>query len=168
MKKLLLIAPIALLALAACAQTPPPVVATPPSISTATATLAPAPTDPLSGLRNFTVADLQAASADAHAQTPPDQTAYQCYDFLSANLPTLPSFTPGAKVGAVLAFQKIRDLASGTTSQNGFLKQLNLACAPLVIDTQTTVNKLILLGAGGAATGGTLSPLLGGLGALIP
>lgn len=166
----LFVAAIALFALGACAQTPAPVAATPaPSVTTATSAVpAPAPTDPLSGLRAFTIADLQAASADAKAQTPPDTTSAMCWDFLAANLPTLPTFQPGAPVGAVLAFQKLRDLANGTVSQNGFLKQMNIACAPVVIDTQTTVNKLILLGAGGAVTGGTLAPALGGLGALLP
>ena len=123
------------LALGACSSAPqvtiqPPVVVTP-----AAEPAAAVPSDPLAQLRAFTLADLTAASADAKAQTPPDITASQCYDFLAKNLPTLPSFAPGQTVGAVMAFQKLRDLQNGATSQNGFLKSLNLACAPLVIDT---------------------------------
>jgi len=145
------------LALGACSSAPqvtiqPPVAATQAAV--------PAPSDPLAQLRAFTLADLTAASADAKAQTPPDITASQCYDFLAKNLPTLPSFAPGQTVGAVMAFQKLRDLQNGVTSQNGFLKSLNLACAPLVIDTQTVINKLALIGAGSAATAGAATPLL--------
>ena len=149
------------LALGACSSAPQ-VTVQPPVVVTAAATqpAAPAPSDPLAQLRAFTLADLTAASADAKAQTPPDITASQCYDFLAKNLPTLPSFAPGQTVGAVMAFQKLRDLQNGATSQNGFLKSLNLACAPLVIDTQTVINKLALIGAGSAATAGAATPLL--------
>lgn len=144
-----------------------------PSAPSATAiqTAAPAssptvPSDPLSGLAAFTVADLQAASADAKAQTPPDVTAAQCYDYLAATIPTIKAPGANGTVGAVLLFQKTRDLANGATSVNGALKNLNLACAPLVIDVQTVVNKLLLIGAGTAATGGALAPFAGGLSAI--
>jgi len=150
-------------ALAACSSAPK--VTAPiqlvPAAQASTPAPAPAPTDPLSGLKQFTLADLTAASADAHSNN--DQTAYQCYDYLIKVLPTLPSFTPGSTVGAVLAFQKVRDLQTGLVSVNGQFKQVNLACAPLVIDTQTTINKLILIGAGGAATGGTIAPIIGAI-----
>ena len=131
--------------LAACAGNPPPqvslqnpVVVTPPVTATAT----PMTNDPLAKLAAFTLADLQAADADAKAQMPPDVTASQCYDYLIAVIPTikLPGFNP--TVGAVLAFQRGRDLANGVTLANGQLKSLNLACAALVIDTQTTINRL--------------------------
>lgn len=148
--------------LAACSSAPKLTLPV-PIAPAAAATPAPSPTpsDPLTGLKQFTLSDLTAASADAHSNN--DQTAYQCYDYLIKVLPTLPSFTPGSTVGAVLAFQKVRDLQNGLVSVNGQLKQLNLACAPLVIDTQTTINKLILIGAGGAATGGAAAPLLGAI-----
>lgn len=124
-----------------------------PSAVAAAPLPAPAPADPLSRLSAFTIADLQAASADAHAQVPPDQTAYQCYDYLISFLPTI---TPPGKVptmGAILVFQKGRDLANGVGSANGQLRSLNLACAPLVIDTQTLVNRLALtLGVAAAGT----------------
>lgn len=155
MKKLFALALACLLA--ACASNNAPVVK--PKDTTPT-------TNPLAQLSAFTLADLQAASADAHASN--DQTAYQCYDYLIGVIPTLPSFTPGSTVGAVLAFQKLRDLNNGLASQGGALKSLNLACAPLVIDTQTTINKLLLIGAGGAATGGAIAPLVPVIGAAIP
>jgi hypothetical protein len=109
-------------------------------------------TDPLAQLKAFTLSDLTAATADAHATG--DQTAYQCYDYLITWLPTLPSFTPATNVGAVLAFQKLRDLNASANNVQNSLKPLNLACAPLVIDTQTTINKLISIAGGAAATGG--------------
>lgn len=128
--------------------------------------------DPLTGLRNFTIADLQAASADAKAQTPPDVTASQCYDFLAANLPTLPGVQPGQTVGAILAFQKARDVVNGATQQSGFLKALNLACAPLVNDVNLTLAKLGILAGGVAATGGAIAPVaavgLPAIGAALP
>lgn len=161
MKRLLGV--IGILALGACAQTAPPPVATVTPVSAGSASGS-APADPLAGLKAFTLADLAAASADAKAQTPPDLTASQCYDFLIATLPGLPSFTPGQTVGAVVAFQKLRDLNNGATAVNGVLKSLNLACAPLVIDTQTTINKLILMGAGASG----FAPGLGALGSLLP
>ncbi len=141
---------------ASCAGAPAPVVGPVP---------APAPAS-VAGLAAFTVADLQAASADAKAQTPPDVTAAQCYDFLASVVPTLQLPSGQQTVGAFVAFQKARDLANGATATNGALKNLNLACAPLVIDTQTVINKLLLLGAGVAATGGALAPFAGALPAI--
>jgi hypothetical protein len=134
------------LGLAACAGT----------ATVSTGGPAPVSTPAVQSLAQFTIADLMAASADAKAQTPPDITASQCYDFLIAFLPTIQLPGSGQTVGAILVFQKGRDLINGATGINGQLKSLNLACAPLVIDTQTTINKLLLLGGGAVATGGLL------------
>ena len=158
MKRLFIAA--ACLALAACAGSPPPAISVQSPVVVGQPAAPAQVQSPLAQLQSFTLADLQAASADAHAQVPPDQTAYQCYDFLVRTLPTLPQFTPGQTVGAVMAFQKLRDLNSGVTSAQGALKSLNLACAPLVIDTQTTINRLALIGAGGVASGGAAAPIL--------
>ena len=175
MKRILVAA--ALLALAACSSAPqvtvqPPVVITPPATATTTplpGASAAAPS-PLAGFASFTVADLQAASADAHAANDPAHS-WTCWDYLAANLPTLQLPAGQQTVGAFLAFQKARDLANGAVSPNGLLAGLNVACAATVIDTQTTVNKLMLLGAGTAATGGALAPAAGmlpALGAALP
>jgi hypothetical protein len=168
-----LIFPFVLLALAGCtatvgAGTTPSTAAVGISVGAAPA-VAPAPTsDPLTRLHDFTVADLQAASADAKAQVPPDITASRCWDFLAVNLPTIPM--PGMNgqttFGAVMLFQKTRDILNGGRSNSGFLKSMNDACAALVIDAQTTFNKLLLVSAGTAATGGALAPFAGGLGAI--
>lgn len=142
----------------ACANPPPPQPPVPPAGLSVTKSAPAKASDPLSQLSAFTLADLQAASADAHAQVPPDVTAYQCYDYLIQVLPTLtpPGQTP--TLGAILLFQKNRDLANSVGAANGQLRSLNLACAPLVIDTQTLVNKLLAVGGGAAA----------GIGALVP
>lgn len=139
--------PVAALLLAGCVNATAP---------TTTATTA--PQTGLQQLASFTIADLQEASADAKAQTPPDVTASQCYDFLLTVLPSIQTGGAPATVGAFFAFQKARDIATGVTSSSGVLKSLNLACAPLVIDTQVTVNNLALLGAGNLAIKGIIAP----------
>lgn len=161
-KQMIILAP---LLLAGCASK----VVTLPSVQAPTIS-APAPvqSNPLAQLATFTLGDLQAASADAKAQSPADVTASQCYDFLIVLLPTLPSFSPGAQLGAVLAFQKLRDLQNGVSGAQGALKSLNLACAPLVIDTQTVINKLLLVGVGTAVTSSSLAPLGAMLPGLVP
>ena len=121
---------------------------------------APAPNAPPSGLQalsTFTIADLQAASADAHVHG--DQTAFQCYDYLIVTLPTIIPAAPTGTVGAFVVLQQGRDLANGINPTGGILKGINLACAPLVIDTQTVINQLLLLGAGGAAGVAVLAPV---------
>lgn len=176
MRKLLLAVTCAA-ALVGC-QAATPVPPTPTASAATTPAAAPAaPTDPLASLHDFTLKDIQAASADAHAQPAQpgcqsgDCTAYQCYDWLAANLPALPSFQPGQTVGVVLAFQKARDLVNGSTSSSGFLASLNRACSPLVNDVNLTLGKLGLVAAGTAATGGALAPgaaILPALGASLP
>lgn len=157
MKNSLIILALALPLLAACSgqvQTSGTVTVTSPPSS-------PVVTDPLGQLKAFTLTDLTAASADAHAVG--DQTAYLCYDYLINWLPTLPSFQPTTNVGAVLAFQKLRDLNANVSNVQNALKPLNIACAPLVIDSQTTINKLIAITGGTVASGGVL-----GLTPLVP
>jgi hypothetical protein len=60
-----------------------------------------------------------------------------------------------AGVGAFQVFQKARDLKNmiaALQSNNGPLTKLNVACAPLVIDVQTTLIRLGIIG--GAVAGG--------------
>ena len=153
------------LSLAACASQPAATTAAVPAAATE-------PSNPLVALQTFTLADIQAASADAHAQpaqpgcSSGDCTAYQCYDWLSANLPSAPSFTAGSTVGAVLLFQKGRDALNGVSGSNGFLASFNRACAPLATDVKVTLAKFGLIAAGTAATGGALAPAAAGLPAL--
>ena len=104
----------------------------------------------LQGLAQFTITDLQAALADANAQTPPDTTAAMCYTELltvlngNSSLNLLPT-----ELGAFEILQKARDLQSLTAnlqSNNGPLSMLNVACAPLVISVQNTLIQLGILG----------------------
>lgn len=162
MKRILILS--AVLVLGACASQPAqvslqnPVVVT-PSIAAATTPSPASSNDPLAQLAAFTLADLQSADADAKAQNPPDVTASQCYDYLIAVIPTIK--LPGLNtVGAILAFQRGRDLANGLNASQGRLKSLNLACAPLVIDAQTTLNRLIAVGGGAAVSTSVGLPLL--------
>ena len=108
------------------------------------------PLSVLQGLAQFTITDLQAALADANAQTPPDTTAAMCYTELltvlngNSSLNLLPT-----ELGAFEILQKARDLQSLTAnlqSNNGPLSMLNVACAPLVISVQNTLIQLGILG----------------------
>jgi len=147
----------ALMALSACAQK-------------ATTISSAANADPLTVLASFTVADLQAASDDAHANNDPAHS-WTCWDYLAGQVAALKPPSGQKTVGAFLAFQKARDLANGVQSATGALAGLNVACAAVVIDTQTTLNKLALLAAGTAATGGALAPFapaLPAIGATLP
>lgn len=122
--------------------------------------------NPLLVLQTFTITDLQNALADAQAQTPPDTVAATCYQAL---IPLVQNAN-GAKglipksLGAVQVLQKARDakqFLATLNSPTGPLAGLNVACAPLVLDVQTTLIQLgIISGAvvGTAATGGLTLP----------
>lgn len=103
----------------------------------------------LSDLAKFTVADLQAADADAVANN--DAVAHACYPALEQFVQSLPT-SGGTVAGAFSAFQKTRDLANGVKA--GLPTYLKIGCAPLVMDEQQLINQLALIGAGAAATSG--------------
>jgi hypothetical protein len=125
----------ALLLCAACAATPAP-----------TATAPAAPGDPLTALANFTITDLQNASADAKAHS--DKLAAMCYDYLAAQLKAQAG-APGASVsGAVSAFQRVRDLQSAINS--GVSQDFQVNCAPLLSDVRLNLIRLGVIGAGTA------------------
>jgi hypothetical protein len=160
--------------LAACATMPasaqPKTTAAKP---VAKLTTAQAQSNPLQVLQTFTVSDLQAALADAQAQTPPDTVSAACY---SALIPVVQSNLQNplpSSLGAFQALQKARDLQNtiaNLQSNNGPLTPLVTACAPLILSVQ---NVLVGLGikagaiAGTAVTGGVALPItlpaLGGL-----
>src|SRR5208282_4354280 len=129
--------------------------------------------NPLVLLQQFSAADLTAALADANAQTPPDITSAQCYTALLA-LVNSPINNPlPAGPGVFQLLQKGRDLQSYITnlqSPTGPLSQLNLACAPLMMNVNATLLALgvqtgLVLGTGGIAL--PALPALGGLLALL-
>ena len=102
--------------------------------------------NPILLLQSFTASDLQAALADANAQTPPDTTAAACYtELLKIVNGGITSPLP-AGPGAFQLLQKARDakaMLANLQSSNGPLQSLNNACAPVVLDAQNT---LLLLG----------------------
>lgn len=140
-------------------------------IATTALTQTQAKSNPLSVLKTFTVNDLQAALDDANAQSPPDIAAANCY---SALIPVIQSgiANPLPKgLGAFQALQKARDakaLLANIQSPNGPLAQLNIACAPLVMDAQAVLIQLGVVGGTVAATGGLGIALPAFLPGLLP
>jgi hypothetical protein len=109
-------------------------------------TVAQAQQNPLVVLRTFTVADLQAALADAQAQTPLDTVAANCYTALIPFVQSQVQNPLPSGAGVFQALQKARDAKAylaNIQSPTGPLAGLNTACAPLVLDVQNT---LITLG----------------------
>lgn len=89
-------------------------------------------------LQKFTVADLQAADADAKAHH--DTIAATCYEALIPVVQAQPSLIPSAlPKGLFTAFQEGRDGVSAIQAVPSALKGLNVACGPLVLDAQQTI-----------------------------
>jgi hypothetical protein len=98
--------------------------------------------NPLLLLQSFTVSDLQAALADANAQTPPDAAAAACYTALLAVVQSNVANPVPAGPGLFQALQKARDakaLIANLQSPTGPLAALNNSCAPLLLDAQNTL-----------------------------
>lgn len=116
-------------------------------------------TNAIGALQSFTVTDLQAAIADAQAQTPPDTVAITCYNALIPAVQANVNNPLPTKAGIFLAIQKARDFVDNGTAilasiQNG---PLNTACAPLVLSTSQT---LLGLQAKGIAAAGAIAVLV--------
>lgn len=126
--------------------------------------------NPFALLQQFSAADLTAALADANAQIPPDTTSAQCYTSLLA-LVNSPLNSPlPAGPGAFQLLQKARDMKQFLASiqaPNGPLSQLNLACAPLILDVNSTLIGLGVQTGIVAATGGVALPALPALSSLL-
>lgn len=94
-------------------------------------------------LRTVTVADLEAAKAQADATNDPQ--ASLCYskviDFVNAR-----GVTTGDVRGVFSAFQTARSLRRGV--DQGIPEDLHNACAPLVVDAHITLLKLGLIAGG--------------------
>lgn len=118
--------------------------------------------DPLATLGKFTVTDLQ--NADALALAAQDKTAHQCFAYLIPVVQQAQATQskPGLPVsGAFSGFEASRvAITGGKALLGGIPADLNLACAPLVLDAANTVIGL-------AAKVG-VSVALPGLGNLIP
>lgn len=114
----------------------------PKAVVSSKPTVAQAQQNPLVVLQKFTVADLQAALADAQAQTPPDTVAANCYAALIPFVQSQVQNPLPSGAGAFQALQKARDAKAylaNIQSPTGPLAGLNTACAPLVLDVQNTL-----------------------------
>lgn len=142
--------------------TPKPAVAepgTPKASAPKVMTQTQAQENPAAILQAFAIGDLQNALADANGQTPPDTVAAACWQEL-INVVQSPaiSLLPN-QLGAFSAFQKARDLqnlVSALQSNSGPLTALKVACAPVILDTQTFLMRLGVIGGTVAATGGLI------------
>ncbi len=126
--------------------------------------------NPLLLIKNFAVSDLQAALADANAQTPPDTSAAACYTALIAVVQSNVANPLPAGPGLFQALQKARDakaLIANLQSPTGPLSSLNTACAPLVMDANATLLALGVTTGLVVGTGGIAIPALPGLAGLL-
>jgi hypothetical protein len=133
------------------------------------------PTQILQSIQTFAIGDLQAAIADAQAQPAgslANTLALPCWQALLAAAQNPIANPLPNQLGAFLAIQKAIDLKSNLAalllpSASNPLTQVNMACAPLVVDVNTTllllgINTGIVVGTGGVALPATagLLPLL--------
>lgn len=117
--------------------------------------------NPLTLLQKFSVDDLNAALADAKSQTPPDDTAIQCYTALIPIVQSNIANPLPAGPGMFQLAQKVRDfkaLTANLQSPTGPLASLNRACAAWVLDGVNTFLGLgaqlgIVAGSGGVLGG---------------
>jgi hypothetical protein len=117
--------------------------------------------NPVLLIKNFTISDLQAALNDANAQSPPDAAAAACYAALLTVVESNVASPLPAGPGLFQALQKARDakaLIANLQSPTGPLSALNTACAPLVLDAQST---LLGLGVGVGLVVSPVAPAAG-------
>lgn len=127
-------------------------------------------TDPIMLLQQFTTSDLQAALADANAQTPPDTTSAMCYSALLTVVNSPLTNPLPSQAGIFLALQKARDaqaFLASLQSPNGPLSSLNVACAPLVMNVNATLLALGVTTGLVVGTGGIAIPALPGLAGIL-
>jgi hypothetical protein len=115
-----------------------------------------APQDLATFLATVAIPDLQNALNLANAQTPPDATAAACWSALipiatqvQSQLQT--NASGQAVIGIATAVQIARDLLNTANGASPILKQVNLGCAPLYVDTKVGILNL------GAQLGGVLA-----------
>ncbi len=125
----------------------------------------------LTKLSAFTIADLQAASADAKAHNDPEFA--MCWDGLQPIVTAIQAqggnplgFTPPK--GAASLIQAVRDIMQGAGTASGatplIVKQVNMACGPAYVAARADVLK-VLIAVGLTASG---APGVGGLLGAVP
>jgi hypothetical protein len=146
---------------AAAATKPAASSPTPPAPTAGQLTATQVQQNPLLLIKNFTIGDLQAALDDADTQTPPDTAAAACYSALLTVVQSNVASPLPAGPGLFQALQKARDakaLIANLQSPTGPLSALNNACAPLVLDAQST---LLGLGVGVGLVASPVAPAAG-------
>jgi hypothetical protein len=112
-------------------------------------------------LSTIAIPDLQAAAANAQAQTPPDVTAANCWNGLIPIAQQIQSQLPNPNgtnpIGIAMTIQLARDLINAPTSP--VLKQVNLACAALYVDMKVGVLNFATSAASLFAAGAVISPI---------
>lgn len=164
MKKIILALALVAFATPALAQSPAKPAAKQPL------TAASAQQNPIALLQQFSVSDLQAALADANAQTPPDVTSAQCYSALITIVQSPITNPLPAGPGVFQALQKARDAKANLASllsPTGPLQNLNIACAPLVMSVNNTLLALGVTTGLVVGTGGLAVPALPGLAGIL-
>jgi hypothetical protein len=122
--------------------------------------------NPIVVLQRFTLDDVNAALADAKAQTPPDQVAINCYTALASTLQS-PVINPlPSGLGAFQALQKARDAKNNLAqlqANGGPLEALKIGCAAYVVDAANVLSLLGLAAGAIAPIGGVLPIPIPGL-----
>ena len=96
------------------------------------------------GPQQFTVEDLQAALADANAQTPPDTDHAQCWAALIPVAQTnLPNLLPKG-LGVAQLIQKGFDDQNVVNGTSTTLTSIKRACALTIVDVGTNINSFLL------------------------
>lgn len=111
--------------------------------------------DPLKVIHSLALEDVQSALLDARAHN--DRVAAMCYAKLIEVIDEA-SLDSAGPAGVVSAFQRARDVAQQAT--DGFVPQdVNISCAPLVLDAQQTLVRLAAVFGGRAALNGIMVPV---------
>lgn len=137
--------------------------------------------NPLVLIQQFTVNDLNNAIALANAQSPVDTSAVACWQALipvvnaAATVGTPSASGNALQPGVATVIQDARDaqaLIASLQSPTGPLAAVNNACAPIVVQLNTTLTLLGVGGgvvaAGGPAAAATATAALGALLAALP
>jgi hypothetical protein len=97
--------------------------------------------DQVVAVTGVVAADLRVALADADVHA--DRAASQCYRALLERVEALPDRTAGPVVGAISAFQKVRNARRAIDA--GVPDDVHIACAALVADSRVTTLRLLSL-----------------------
>jgi len=107
----------------------------------------------LSGIKAFTLSDLQNAAADAAAQVPPDTRHGQCWTALATLVQNQNTNLLPSQLGLASAAQKAFDFQNNYIGHQAWKDAIATSCALTILDLNTTL--VSLLGKAGLTLGGT-------------